>query len=645
MPGNMFYIRSRGLLDDQANLVLQRWETSLAANDPGVVSHEELVDAFSKQKELSVLLKESRDALAMVSLAKFPYLLPHQKEALRRALIRAHYLHAVQCRIDETQWRWDGLDRNKQYCQQYQYFLARLLDDTAAAGKTKPEAQLNDRCVDSEKPFAWFGMVVLAPIFSKQLMDVCSGKLAFIKRKALELEQKGAYLGWSRTLLLSVMSMLPNIFANQSKSQTLLEQAGPGLSYLGFFAVQMCMAIEILILTKNTFAGAWMTRHHDLKIPVWEQFTIQLELRKYVLLNWLALSVISLVSFLWLMQVLQAAPWGPFLSVGYQIYKLCIMSCRYDTELTTHHALIEQLRGELMLLDEKKARLHERLKGVKLSEKKSLEMELMVLQEEKNTLTRLRGRYISEWRFNTVEYRQQMMYTLGILSGASLWCSLAFPPVAILPATVLIIGLTGAAICFTSIILFSAARGRLDLEKTTEKQGAVHEQLMIYLEAFSRLKARGDDPAAQMEMKQIYLEMKELVAFTEYQQRLLAHQQITLVVQIFRDALLPIIALASLVFLPTGIGIGMIVAACLLSMLVHQLMRRYEPTQPEKYVFDEASYAEFVAMPHHSKLLAQEKSRAYRERFFHANKDRANTYGPLLELDEIMDDDDLVLGM
>lgn len=49
---------------------------------------------------------------------------------------------------------------------------------------------------------------------------------------------------------------------------------------------------------KNTFAGAWATRHHDVKVPMWEQFTTQLRQRQFVLLNWLCLSIMHVAAFL-----------------------------------------------------------------------------------------------------------------------------------------------------------------------------------------------------------------------------------------------------------------------------------------------------------------------------------------------------------
>ncbi len=630
MPGNMFYTRSVCLLDSQSSLVFRRWEEGLYANNPGVVSHEELVEAFRDRVALSRLLKASRDDLKKINPAIFPYLHPYQKESLRRKLIRAHYLYSVQCRIDEIEMRGDGLAKNLAQCKHYEMLLHSLQNKPAVGEKIKPEAQLKERSDQSEKPLAWFGMVVLAPLFSTHLFDLCSGKISFIKNNLVEIDRKGLYMGWSRTLLLSVIAILPQSVTAEHNPGALLNQAGFGLSYIGFFVVQMSFTIEILTLAKNSFAGAWMSRHDDLKIPVWEQFTIQLDQRKYVLLNWLILSAMNVVGFLWLTGLVQAAPFGPLMSAGYRVAQLCLLACRYDQELTQHLAMIEQIRSEVAVLQEKQFALRCRLEKATCVgiEKEGLEMEFNVLQEAIDSQVHLRSQRITKWRFKTSEFQQQMMFTLGLLSGVALLSCLVFPPAAILPATVLVLGLTGAAICFTSIMLFSAARGHLDAEKNNEAQNVINEQLTIYLETFSQLKQRGHDPDTQMEMKQIYLQMKELVTHSEYQARLLQHQQTMLVMKVLRDALLPVFVLAMFIFLPTGIGLGVVVGVALLFLLLNKVMSTYEPIAPEPCSFDEKAYAEFAADPHQEKLFDQEKSHTFRERLIAAKMSDENRSEP-----------------
>lgn len=97
-------------------------------------------------------------------------------------------------------------------------------------------------------------------MFAQQFLDFCSGKLGFIQNRLTEIDRKGLYLGWSRNLLLSIVTMLPTVLAGRHSPE--LQQSGAYLSYMGIFVSQMCMMIELSLLMKNSLAGAWVT-HND----------------------------------------------------------------------------------------------------------------------------------------------------------------------------------------------------------------------------------------------------------------------------------------------------------------------------------------------------------------------------------------------
>ena len=599
MTTGMFETRTALLLDDSSLVVLDKWGQSLDKNSPPDFSEKALVDAFKNRVALSRLLEASRDDLKKINSAIFNYLMPYQKERLKTKLIRAHYLYSLQCEIDKVEMRWDGLAKNLAQCKNYESLYSRL-NKPAVDEKITPAAQLEEQSEQSEKPLAWFGMVVLAPLFSKHLFDLCSGKIASIKSFMADIEQKNLYMGWSRTLLLSVIVLLPQSVTAEHDPGALLNQAGPGLSYIGFFTIQFRLAIELLILAKNSFSGAWMSRHKTEKIPVWEQFTIQLDQRKYVLLNGIIFSGINVVTFLWLTGLLEAAPFGPLLSVGHRICQLCVLACRYDQELTQHRAVIEQITEERRLLLEKRDGLIIQLQAESsdIEQKRlqiQIQMRINMLQEEIDSHSDLSNQSELKWRCKNSEFKQQMMFTIGLLSGVALLSCLIFPPAAILPAIPLVFGLIGAAICFTSIILFSAARGCLDVEKSNQEQEASNKQKNSYLGAFIELKKQKNrDDGTEMKMKQLYLQIKELEPQPEHQMRVLQHQQTMLFVQVLREALLPVVVLAMLISLPTGIGFGVILGVMLLSLFVNKVLDRYEPIAPEQCVFAEDAYQAFL---------------------------------------------------
>jgi hypothetical protein len=602
MTREMFETFSLSILSSDSIVALMQWEARLVSRDDLIPSDEDLIHAFRDRAALAKLSKAIRDDLKDVNPAMFPFLFPHQKELLKRKLIRAHFLHALQIRIDEIEVRWDGVKRNTMQCRYYEQLLDTLQHRASLGEVLTPVEQLRGESVASEKPLAWFGMMVMAPVFAKHIRALLSGKAAALKNLFLEIDRKDIYLGWSRALILSVLNLIPQSFSSEEHLETMVRSVGPEITYINFFIVQTCFAIELFSLIKNSVAGAWATRHNDVQVPVWDQFMIQWKQRRFVLMNWCFASAVNIVSFLWTIGAMDIWPWGVFFAVGFRVAQVCFLMLRYDEEQTNHREAVESIQREIRLLQEKHRKLlgdHANTTDEKAQQ--ALKLELDIVQVEVDTLLKKRSRLFVEWRFKSVEFKHHLMFTTGFLIGVAFFSCLLFPPVLIAPAMALVIGLAGAAICFTTILLYTGMRGHFDFAKTEENEHFIHEQLQACLERFQQLKS-DTSPEASLKMKQLYLEMRQLTAQSDYQRKVLQHQKVTLYTTMLRDALMPVVMIAALFFAPSGVGLGIVIGALVACVLLKLIVNHYAPKESMKPSFNGAEYQAFLNDPSLEKL-------------------------------------------
>jgi hypothetical protein len=617
MPGNLYRIDVTSLLDDETSDVLKRWEADIASNSVPSVTHEALVEAFRERKSLSSMLQIVRENLNNIDPAMFPYLLPYQKEALRRQLVRAHYLYAVQARIDEIELRWDGLKSDRTQCALYEKLLNQL--------RYPPVEEIQDKtlqleCVGEEyvKPFSLFGMTVLAPILATSMIDLCAGKTSAIKNLLIDVDKKDVYLGWSRALILSILNLIPEAFVYDQNAANIRDIA-PVMSFLNIFVVNTCLGIELYLLLKNTFAGAWATRNQSLKVNPWEQFTTQLRQRKFVLLNWLFLSLMHLSAFLCLIGVLNIWPWGPFFSVGLRIIQIIIISARYDQDLTAHRANLFRINNQILQLNQKRRHLvSNAAHSLDSALKDKLQMEIKIIEVEMDSLRLTSKTMDKDWQLKEGELKRQAFFTTFFFIGVMMFSFLIFPPAIIAPPIGLAVGLAGAAICFASVLILSKVRADMAMERTRaqmlsahfkkfEKKTVMDEQLNGYMLNFIQLKSQPLSLERNMEMKQLYLKMSQLVCRSKAQSQILERQKIELVLMLARDILIPIAVLSMFLFIPTGVGFGVVAGLILMHIFIKKMIDVYYPVQEKTLKFDEAMYQKFSDDPSTDNLFHEEK--------------------------------------
>jgi len=634
MSSNLYRVDVTSLLDDETSAVLKRWEADIVSNSTPTVAHEALIDAFRERDLLSLMLKTTDYHLKHADESLFRYLLLYQKELLRRQLVRAHYLYALQASIDAKEFRWDGLKFDRIQCARYKKLLIKLRSSSEEIqNNALPLARLRD---DYVEPFSLFGMVVLAPLLASSMFNLCAGKTAAIKNLLIDADRRNVYTGWSRALISSCLSLIPDTFISDENIEN-IRNITPTMSFMNILVVNTCLGIEWYLLMKNTFAGAWATRNQALRVDPWEQFTTQWQQRKFVLLNWLFLSVMHLSAFLCLMGVLNIWPWGPVFAVGCRMVQLAIISARYEQDLTAHRSNLLRIKNQIEELNNKNKNLNLELSSCEdqtLIEK--IHMDMNIIQIEIDTLRQTLKRMDVDWQLKDLEIKRQACFTTYFFIGVMLFSCLIFPPAIIAPPIALALGLAGAAICFTSIVILSKVRSDIAIDRTRshmlsthlnpgEKQTLMDEELNSYINKYIQLKSQPESLERDMEMKQLYLNMSQLVIASKAQSQILERQKAELILKLAQDILMPVIIVLMAFFIPTGIGLGVVASLILLHIFIKKMISVYYPMQEKKLTFDEKRYQQFSDDPKINHLLYEKSTVHYdTKRFYPLMKQEDN---------------------
>jgi hypothetical protein len=141
-----------------------------------------------------------------------------------------------------------------------------------------------------------------------------------------------------------------------------------------------------------------------------------------------------------------------------------------------------------------------------------------------------------------------------------------------------------------------------------EKQTLTDEQLNNYIQMFIQLKSQSSSLEGDMEMKQLYLKMSQLVSRSKTQSQILEHQKIGLALTLARDILIPIVVLSMFLLIPTGVGLGVVAGLILMHVFIKKMIDVYYPVQEKSLTFDEVMYEKFLADPTVDNLFHDEKA-------------------------------------
>lgn len=539
---------------------------------------------FKKRKALAITLDAYRSQISKINPASFPYLSQTQRKALLRELLFAFYIFSAQYKLDSAEHRWQNQKIYGALIKQ----CADLINELKKSSKAlSPETILTTATDDDYGKHAkYLGLTIVAPFVTERVMELSSttvkewkgtGSSNVLIKWMNDINALRLYWVWGGGLLSSTLDMLSEDLGNKLQTRDAMVAHAPITGYMSWVLYYARFGINLGLLLKHTIAGPWMSEE-ERQIPAWERFKTQWEQRKFSLLNDSIWGMANMVCFFWLTGRGMMGHMGNVVTTALLLMDVCLSTWRFLEESTQHNADMVRYERDIKALREAINK-----EGIAAEEKEILQLQLSSL---------LKARHQSEfnWRYKKYGLANDLTYAVCLLTAFALMCCFLFPPAAIAPATALILGIIGASLCFTFTVAYSAATGSLDIAKTHASKQEAKNECKLLLQEFM-------DSDDEFIKKQLYLDMKQLAADTEYQKRVIQYQKMKLVRSVLIDILIPPLVFVSFMFLPMGIGLGVLAAGLALAGITYLILKQFEPHADKLPVLDEEAYAKFAKLP------------------------------------------------
>ena len=581
---------------------------------------------FRHQKALSTSLAYFSLRIDKINPASFKYMDPNQTEVLEQELLFAFYIFSAQYQLDEAEHRRQGLRERSEQIKRCAQLINELRKSTHAVTCETLLASATDD--DSEKHAKYLGLTLVAPYVAEKMVDIASGtpqkikewegagKTRVIKETMGEVNGRRLYWVWGGNLLNTVISLLPEEFSNKKQAQDVVTAPAPVTGYMSWILYYARFGINLSLLLKHTIAGPWMSKK-ERQIPTWDRFKTQWDQRKFSLLNDSIWATANLACFYWLVGSGTLGYLGNVVTAGLLLMDVCLTVWRFYEESTQHNRNMARYTREIEDLQRR----------IELKKVADEEEKLWLLQL--NELEKAKKQSESDWRYKKYSTVTDLVYATGLMVAFTLMCGFLFPPAMLVPATAVALSVAGAALCFVLTTAYSAVNGGLDIAKSKATRESAKKEYKELLKQFLAVDDKREDEPEE-KRRYLYLEMKQLMAQSDYQDRLIKFQAMKLTRSILIDAMIPPLMFVSLIFMPLGIGLAVLAAGLVLSVLTHVILKRFEP-QPDKLPeFNESDYLAFAESvePKDEDRLEETPEPRYRSSLFFSgssNKSQSST--------------------
>ncbi|RMX02482.1 hypothetical protein [Legionella jordanis] len=626
---------------------------------------------FYQRNEIASLLSYYSAQLNSSNPFMFKYLNEAQKIQQQKQLLFTLYLYSAQAKIDEVEGRTRNL---KDHMEGMNKCLQRLRELQPHLNDNREEAQLQQEISTSNGYLAYLGLTMVAPWLVSEIMEfidpsakgenakaASNDRIYEIRAKDGELDgfaegkktkvaiegmsqvnARRLYWVWGGGMLASILELMA---FNETLPLDQIGQAQKHLSTPSSMTGTMSWAlyytrfgIQALLLMKHS--GPWVNQTES-QIPAWDRFKTQWQQRKFAILNDSIWATANLVCFFWLRGVGAMGYAGNVLTALLLLMDLTLTIWRFVEESTKHNVEMQafETRKEKLLTDiskldgeiEANKKIYDKLENNEQQQQLKLELEQEIKEAEKKKailqaellqFSKVMKQSQTAWKYKKYGLINDTVYAAGLLFAFCIVCSFFFPPPAIAPLAALIMAVGGAALCFSLTIAAAAVGGGLEIAKTKESIREAREDCRSLLQEFK-------DCADENVRKQLYLEMKALMAQTSYQEALVKHQAIKLLRSVFVDAVIPALVFASLVFMPLGIGLAAMAVGLAVALISHLIISHFEPKKDDyeelkdvkQQVKFESEYNEFVQRLETSDSTLTDKDLTH---LFATNENRAS---------------------
>ncbi len=477
--------------------------------------------------------------------AMLPYIPPQKQDELRYNLQMACLLLLTQFQYESTHQKTENQASYAEKIRQYSSLFDKLDPQYQALIANAPEqAHLSDG-----KPMKYCG-IALAEELAKQVINLTgSGKTKSIKQVISPLNDKRLYWVWGSSFLKTVLSMMPEDFFNTQQAGNVIRAPDPYTGCLSWSLYYFRFSLNLFLLLKHTIKHPWMSKEES-SVDLSVRFQTQWAQRKFELLNDSIWGTANLISYFWLHGKGALGAAGDLLTIFLLVLDITITLWDLEEQKTKNKAEMEQFEKDIQTIKTKIAELTAKAKKTQEEELKilQLKMQLKTLEQAKDQCAR-------DWQLKKVSLYQNIAYAVS-LTLAFVILTTPFMPIPAGAAAAL--GIVGAVLCFALTVINNAIRSGLEIRNLRQSLKGKREERQQNFAALKELLKEKEVGLDDNRVKLLYLEIMKNEAATEYQREVIILQTVQLVRNIIIESLIPAIIFATLVFLPLGIGLGVL---------------------------------------------------------------------------------------
>ncbi|WP_392538315.1 hypothetical protein [Legionella sp. 227] len=560
----------------------------------------------------------------------FAYMSDQQKEELAFNLKITLMLLAAQQKHEIDYQKTENAKKYGEYIKRCSKFLIELDPVYEQRIKDYPENVINvAKAVKAgqhdAQPLKYLG-IPLGQLLARDVVDLSGGTAKEIRDNMGRLNEARLYWVWGSSFLKTVISLVPEDFYYQKQATDVIRMPDPYTGNLSWILYYARFALNLFLLLKHTIKHPWMS-DEEAKTPWQERFLTQWDQRKFTLLNDSIWGTANLVCFFWLTGKGLLGTAGDAVTLALLVFDIAIalwdfaeQSTKYNKAMLQYEEDLERLQRQLQALKDRELALNEE----ELKEKRQIEIQI-------HTLNREKGKCEREWQLQKVSLVVNIAYAVGLMA-AFMILTMPFMPIS---APVLAsMAIAGAVLCLAFTIISNVIKGGIEIYKTYKTMEEQKKEYLLKEAELTKLLKCEYYSLNKNEKELLFLEIKKCQAESEYQKEMIVYQSVNLVRSILIQCMVPAVVFASLMFVPLGIGIPMLVAAAALAIASQLLVDAlFKPEEKSSLEFDDKEYSAFC-----QKLLEEPTPEPKPERSFifslWSKKELSSEKVPLLGSDD-----------
>lgn len=564
---------------------------------------------FHARDAIASSLKIYAPRLADIDPATFKYKNKIQLLALERELMNTFYLLYDECQLLAPENTLPELENNLPLLRERGTQLERCANllyrlrntptpDEGTSCEKEHQANLD---TSPDKPVKYIGLTLIAPLIAETMLSFSSDEaLADIIKKMSAANLHRLNWVWGGGLDCAILEQIPAGMGHPERASQVFAAIAPFTGYMSWVLYYLRLGINLYLLSKGTLKGSWMDPWRTeadiaINMSIYERFQAQWHLRKFAILNDAFWATANMACFLWLIGAGILGYIGNVLTFGLLGFDLCLSGWNYAEQETAHNKAMQGYQDEIIALRAKINALRE--ESSKLPSERDLsqalseddETEVKILEEHLSVLVSAQEKCDFEWTFSKKNLTHDLIYAAGLMMAFSMLCCFFFPPAALLPATIAILGITGAALSFALTIAYHAWTTNTEIQQLQALSTKIvkkMETLDTQLEDLIEQSVKADNPHTEQllasQINGLLLDKTHLIEDLEYRQSMIAHHKKELAQQILSEILVPASAFACFVFLPIGLGLPILIPLVVLLMMSGTILDGWKPQNPKE---------------------------------------------------------------